>query len=459
MKHPIRFAVLAAALLLLAGTCLAAAPATNESFSRETPVVKAVQRAGPAVVNVSTTQVMDRSTHPFFRSRGDDFFDRFFGDFFDVPGADRPTRASLGSGVIIDGQRGYILTNEHVIQPGTEIRVTLGDESEYPAELVGSDPDSDLAVLQIKPSKSLPSLPMGDSATLMIGETVIAIGNPFGLAHTVTTGVVSAVGRAIRANDRVYRDFIQTDASINPGNSGGPLLNINGELIGINTAIIAQANGIGFAIPINKARRIIQSLISYGEVRPIWFGLYLQDLDPRLAMVFRTPSRGGVLITEVDSDGPAAGSGLARGDVILSLGRQAVRSVDDYEDLLRSYGDKDRIELTVFRKDRTFTVKLQAETFPLKQAMRLSLARYGLSVADRNRASQAKTGLPIDRIRPDSPAARIGLRPGDIVHQVNEIKMLGRDDYLKAMARYRLRNALSLIVQRGRYAYHITLTP
>jgi len=462
MRSPMRrFALLAALLLVMAGIFSQAAPAVgaDDTFSRETPVVRAVKLAGPAVVNVSTTRVTDKSAHPFPRYQGDEFFERFFGDFFDAPGSERPQRASLGSGVIIDGQRGYILTNEHVIQQGTEIRVTLSDESEYPAELVGSDPDSDLAVLQIKPAKPLPSLPMGDSATLMIGETVIAIGNPFGLSHTVTTGVVSATGRTIRADDRVYRDFIQTDASINPGNSGGPLLNINGELIGVNTAIMAQANGIGFAIPINKARRIIQSLISYGEVRPIWLGLYLQDLSPQLALVFRTPSRQGVIISEVDPGGPAAGSGLARGDVILTLGRQKLRSVDDYEDLLRTYGENDVIELRIFRKGRAYRAKIKAEAYPLKQALRLSLARYGLSVTEPSPNRRAKTGLPIDRVRSDSPAARIGLRPGDIVHQINEMKMVTHEDFLKAMARYRLRTALAMIVQRGRYAYHITLTP
>jgi len=428
-----------------------------ETVSRETPVVKAVRLAGPAVVNINTTQIINQRSNPFFQFGGDDFFDRFFGDFFESPG--QRARTSLGSGVIIDGKRGYILTNEHVVARASEIKVTVGDDQEFTAKLVGSDPDSDLAVLQIKSKKDLPYLKMGDSSDLMIGEEVIAIGNPFGLSHTVTTGVISAVNRHLRTNDRIYRDFIQTDASINPGNSGGPLLNINGELIGINTAIHAQAHGIGFAIPINKAKRIIKSLISYGEVLPVWLGLSLQGLNERLAAYFKTPNRDGVLITEINPDGPAANSGLARGDVIVRIDKQRVRSIDDYEDILRSYADQERIELTAYREGRPHKFALTIKTFPLKRAMKISEERYGLRLSSRGFFDKKQSGLPIDKVRSNSPASRIGLRKGDIVHQVNEIKITKMDDYLKAIAKYRLRHSIGLVVQRGRYAYNITLTP
>ncbi|MBW2060768.1 MAG: trypsin-like peptidase domain-containing protein [Deltaproteobacteria bacterium] len=451
-----RFAILA---VILAAVFSYAGSALAESSSRETPVVKAVRLAGPAVVNINTTQIVDQRTNPFWRFEGDDFFNRFFRDFFETPGLRQRARTSLGSGVIIDGKRGYILTNEHVVARASEIKVTLGDEQEFTAELVGSDPDSDLAVLQIKSNKELPYLKMGDSSDLMIGEQVIAIGNPFGLTHTVTTGVISALNRHIRTNDRVYRDFIQTDASINPGNSGGPLLNINGELVGINTAIHVQAHGIGFAIPINKAKRIIKSLISYGQVLPVWLGLSLQDLNQRLAAYFKTPNREGILITGIDPDGPVAGSGLARGDVIVRIDRQQIRSIDDYEDILRSYTDQEKIKLTVYRQGRPREFSFKVKTFPLKKAMKISFDRYGLSLKDKGLSRQRRSGLPIARVRRDSPASRIGLRPGDIVHQINEIRINNLDDYLKAMAKYRLRHSLGMVVQRGRYAYHVTLTP
>ena len=253
----------------------------GQPYPRRNAIVDAVQKVSPAVVNISLEYEIRKRISPFSEF-SNPLFDEFFKDFFD-PGFGRQyKRTSLGSGVIIDGQRGYILTNAHVVEKTGTVNITLNDEREYEAEIVGVDPDSDLAVLHIKANDPLPSIAMGDSRDLLIGETVIAIGNPFGFSNTVTTGVISAANRSFRTKDRVFHDFIQTDASINPGNSGGPLLNINGELIGINTAIYAGAQGIGFAIPINKARRIIEDLIAHGEVIDAWIGLWVQDLDSSL---------------------------------------------------------------------------------------------------------------------------------------------------------------------------------
>ncbi|MEA3429209.1 MAG: trypsin-like peptidase domain-containing protein, partial [Thermodesulfobacteriota bacterium] len=226
-------------------------------YERENPVVRAVRKVSPAIVNINSEYEVRRRVNPFSRFSRDPFFDSFFKDFFDPGFEQRYKRTSLGSGVIIDGKRGLILTNAHVLAKSTTITVILNDERKFDARIIGADPDSDLAVLRISSKDPLPAVEMGDSNDLMIGETIIAIGNPFGFSNTVTTGVISAVNRSIRAKDAVYHDFIQLDASINPGNSGGALLNINGELIGINTAIYAKAQGIGFAIPINKAKRIV----------------------------------------------------------------------------------------------------------------------------------------------------------------------------------------------------------
>ena len=261
-----------------------------ENDNRRTPIVKAVERVGASVVNINTEEVAPAVRNPFRDSRNP-FFDQFFKEFF--PSRDN-NRRSLGSGVIIHPE-GYILTNEHVVSKATIIKVTLIDKREFDARLVGSDIKSDLAVIKIETNENLPHVSLGRSDDLMIGETVIAIGNPFGLQHTVTTGIISALHRSIKGGgNRVYREFIQLDASINPGNSGGPLLNIEGSLIGINTAIFKQAEGIGFAIPINKAKRIINDLIRYGKVRRGWLGVSVQSITKEMLSFFNIERVRGV---------------------------------------------------------------------------------------------------------------------------------------------------------------------
>jgi S1-C subfamily serine protease len=215
--------------------------------------------------------------------------------------------------------------------------VTLQDEREFEAEIVGADPDFDLAVLRIQSKAVLPEVKMGSSDDLMIGETVIAIGNPFGFSHTVTTGVISALDRSIRTDDRVFHEFIQIDASINPGNSGGPLLNINGELIGINTAIYAKAQGIGFAIPISKTRKIISDLIAHGEVIEPWIGIIVQNIDAGLARYLNIPAKSGVLVKMVENGSPAAKAGAREGDIILALDNRKIVSEDDFQSTMRNY--------------------------------------------------------------------------------------------------------------------------
>ncbi|CAO0821491.1 exported hypothetical protein [Desulfarculales bacterium] len=294
---------------MLAGLCLT--PALADHNSRVTPVVRVVQDAGPGIVNISTkTRVKAR----LFRS-GDEAMDSFFEEFFQPM---QREQSSLGSGFILDGKRGLIVTNGHVVSAASEITVQLADKRIFAAQVVGVDPQSDLAVLRITPKGSLPQLNLGDSEQIMIGEEAIAIGNPFGLSHTVTVGVVSALGRKVRTSGNQWmQDLIQIDASINPGNSGGPLLNADGEVIGINTAIVQQAQGIGFAIPVNRVRRVVEDLVRYGEVVPAWLGLELQDLTPRLAQHFGLAEARGVLVVEVMESSPSAEAGLA-GQVLTS---------------------------------------------------------------------------------------------------------------------------------------------
>jgi len=313
-------------VLLLLAALLPAAPArashasgqADQEALRITPVVLAVQQVAPAVVNITTTQVVERGGRPF-GGVYDDFFGPFFGDLPGDGQREDPAPQSLGSGVIIDGAKGLVLTNAHVIAGATSVRARLIDGREFDAELVGSDTDFDLAVLRLTSTGPLPQVHMADSDSLLIGETVIAIGNPFGYTHTVTTGVVSALKRSVRTEQGVFTDFIQTDAAINPGNSGGPLLNILGDLVGLNTAILASAEGIGFAIPINKAKRVVAELLDQGRVSPVWLGLSGQNLDQRTAGYFGLRDLKGMIIAEVYPNAPAQQAGMAPGDVLLSI--------------------------------------------------------------------------------------------------------------------------------------------
>ena len=294
----------------------------------------------------------------------DPYFESFFRDFFDPGFEQRYKRTSLGSGVIIDGKRGFILTNAHVIEKMGTIMAVLKDKREFKAHIVGADPDSDLAVLRISSKDPLPAIEMGNSDDLMIGETVFAIGNPFGFSNTVTTGVISATHRSIRTESTVYHNFIQTDASINPGNSGGPLLNVNGELIGINTAIFAKAQGIGFAIPINKAKRIVSDLIRYGEVVPAWSGITVQDIDERIAQYLHLSHADGVLVTEIEKNSPAFKSGIQNNDIILAIETKTIQSVENYQNIMKGVAAGDTIRLRLWRNKREINVSVKTEVFP-----------------------------------------------------------------------------------------------
>ena len=428
-----------------------------EGESRRSAVVEAFEKVGPAVVNISTT-VQERVS-PFFPFSGNDFFKDFFPDRF----SRQYTRTSLGSGVIIDGEKGHILTNHHVVARATEIKVITADRKEYKGRILGSSPRADLAVLQIEAGGRLPEVVMGNSNDLMIGETVIAIGNPFGLSQTVTTGVVSALDRTVRSEKYVYRHFIQTDASINPGNSGGPLLNIVGDLIGINTAIYQKAQGIGFAIPIGKAKRIVRELLRAGEVRLPWLGLEIQELTPKLKAYFGVPEgRTGILISDVSPGSPAIGAGLRRGDVLAELGGIALTSPTDYQEALAEFTPSDPLNIKIIRKgvEKNFIVK--PSIFPLDLALDLVDRRLGLQVGEPDEAIQKEYGLKggvvIEKVEQRSEAGKIGLAKGDLILKVNNLPMKNLDDLKKAVSRFRHLNALTLVVRRGSYAYTLTLS-
>jgi serine protease Do len=436
----------------------------SEPYQRETAVVRAVRNISPAVVNISSEYEVQRSTFPFSGRNPESFFDYFFKDFFD-PGFDRKyKRTSLGSGVIIDGEKGFILTNAHVIQSTGTISVLLNDEREFTAQIKGSDPDSDLAVLQIDSQQPLPSVSMGISEDLMIGETVIAIGNPFGFSHTVTTGVISAVNRSIRTDDTVYHNFIQTDASINPGNSGGPLLNINGELIGINTAIYSKAQGIGFAIPINTAKRIVSDLIQYGEVFPIWTGIIVQEIDPRVAAYMELPENiSGVLVKNIEKSSPAQKENILPGDVILSIEKRPVASLQSYRSSIREFASGDKINMVLFRKGNRHQVSIVASLFPEDRAMDLSENLLGIRVEDFSFQNRYRYNIKVDKgvvisnIHENSYLYEIGVRPGDTILKLDERVIENVVDYKKMIIKYRLKSSVVLLLQRGDKGYYITV--
>jgi len=437
-----RTALLIAAVLAPA---LVWAGAAETDPARRSLVVEAVERASPAVVNISAEQVVE--SQGAFPRPTDPFFDEFFRDFFDSRPR-RSTRTSLGSGFIVD-PNGTILTNSHVILRGGKVHVTLVDGREFEAKLVGADADSDLAVLRIKASETFPTANLGTSSDVLIGETVIAIGNPFGLSHTVTTGVVSALGRSLRGEERTYTDFVQTDASINPGNSGGPLLNIRGDVIGINAAIYNKAQGIGFAIPIDRAKRVLHDLVSYGEVKRSWLGVFTQELTPQLAQHFGV--RKGVIVGRVEPKSPAATAGLVRGDLILKVDGHEVTSPDDFESRVESRSSGESISLTVSGdKDGVEReVVLTAAAFPDSDADDLLWTMLGFA------AAADDNGLAVSKVRPGSPSARIGLRRGDRVLGLEGSGVQTQAELRRKMIEVRAARSVVLSVGRGPYQYNV----
>jgi serine protease Do len=427
-----------------------------EASLRRSAVVVAVEKVSPSVVNIST--VVQERVGPVFPFSRDDFFRDFFPDFF----SREYTRTSLGSGVIIDGSKGYIITNHHVVARASEIKVITSDQKQYEGRVLGSDFRSDLAVLKIDVREKLPEIEMGNSDDLMIGETVIAIGNPFGLSHSVTTGVVSALDRSVRTEEHIYRRFIQTDASINPGNSGGPLLNIEGDLIGINTAIYQKAQGIGFAIPINKAKRIVRELIQEGRVRFPWLGIEVQELTAQLKGHFSFPKeRGGVLVNDVIGKSPAEKAGMKRGDIILSLEDVPISSPSEYRDALGEYTTGDTLKLGIFRKGRELTVSAKPTPFPFEYARELLYRRVGIEIDQVDKKTRKTYGLNkgvfIKSVRPDSTAAEYGLRPGDLLLKINNTPIQGLESFNIAISQYHHHPSITLIIQRGPIGYSLTL--
>ncbi|HPH28264.1 MAG TPA: trypsin-like peptidase domain-containing protein, partial [Pseudomonadota bacterium] len=398
---------------------------TPAQQSRRTPVVEAIARAAPSVVSVLTEQ------RPQYNPFG----------FFGLEENDESGRTSLGSGVIVD-PHGLVITNEHVVAGAARIRVQLSDGRELPATMIGADQSFDLAVLQVDAGgKELPSLHIGTASDLMIGETAIAIGNPFGLSHTVTSGVISALHRVVRAKNRTYEDFIQTDAQINPGNSGGPLLNIQGELIGINTAVHSGGPGIGFAIPIDRARTIVNDLLQFGRVRYGWIGIRPAPLQNRRKPV-------GVVVSEVEPGSPAEKIGVVPGDVITNIGDEVTLSTEHFWDRINHVLAGDEVRLKLLRGE----LRLTAAPLEPKDVSARARKRLGLEVTD-----GGGRAVMIRRVTPGSVTERIGFQPGDAILQIGARQVRSVTDFNTALGEVRPGSDTVMLVVRGGYSYYVTV--
>lgn len=423
------------------------AAALDESSPRLTPVVQAVRATAPAVVNITSTHRMEaQRLSPL---------EQFWGhEMFGLPPSNRPLRqkrVSLGSGVIVDGTQGLVITNAHVIAGGDEVMVHLLDGREFPATVKGADSDFDIAVLEIQGATRLPAVRLGNSSDIMPGETVIAIGNPFGFTHTVTTGVVSALGRTIRNKNGAFTDLIQTDAAINPGNSGGPLLNLEGVLIGINTAVDTRAEGIGFAIPVNKARHVMEDLMAAGRVVPLWLGLELQDVDARTAMALGLRGSGGALVTGVYAGSPAARAGLDVGDVLERINGTPLRNRRDYLDILRNQTQGSVLHLQLIREGRVIPLAVRPEPLDDADAQTIMERRWGFQ------AVPTRRGVSIGQVRPDGPTSF--LRRGDMITAVGTTAVRSIEDLLHAFRRERMSGQVLLQIVRGSRGYYARLVP
>jgi len=428
--------------------------------------VEVVKKAAPSVVTITSEKVV-RFRHPWTDFFGDEFFRRFF----DVPDREFLQRG-LGSGVIVS-KDGYILTNHHVIKDADQVNVVY-NRKEYKAEIVGSDPSTDVAVIKIEPDEDLPVIRFGDSDKLEVGEWVLAIGSPFSeaLEHTVTHGIVSAKGRRglnIAGSQMRYQDFIQTDAPINPGNSGGALVNLRGELVGINTAIVGQANvGIGFAIPINMARWVMEQLIEKGKVTRGWLGVWIQSVNDKIAKAYGLERPMGALVTQVQEGSPAEKAGFKEGDLIIELDGHQIEDSQHLTNLVASYAPGTKVKVVVIRDKKRKTLEVTLGERPEEE--KIALAGSG-SVGEKlgmrvrtltdDLASrlgyEGEEGVVITDVKPGSPADDAGLRRGDLIVEANRKKVSSVRGFRQIVDELKPGDILLLRVRRGDRSFFAAL--
>ena len=439
-------------------------------IQRSRTFVAVAKQAKASVVNVSSTRKASKGQSAPFSD--DPLFRRFFGEEFDrrfrQPRDFR--QQGLGSGVIVSAD-GHIVTNNHVVEQADEIEVSLADKRKFKAKVVGTDPKSDLAVLKIE-AAGLPTLRWADSTRLEVGEFVLAVGNPFGLDQTVTMGIVSAVGRA-NVGIVDYEDFIQTDAAINPGNSGGALVNLNGELVGINTAIFTRTGGymgIGFAIPSSMARSVIDSLIAHGKVVRGWLGVSIQEITEELAKEFGVSDGKGALVADIMEDSPASRAGLERGDIIREFEGKPVNDPVHLRTLVAESAPGTKVRVAVLRNKRMQSLEVILSELPKDATVQSSMgqaqgrhALTGVEVRppskDELRELRVKSGVVVRRVDPDSPAARAGVREGDVIREIDRKPMTSVDEFQRAVNKLGREQRVLLLVARGQGTVFLTVNP
>lgn len=425
---------------------------------------------GPAVVYVSTEQTVtnsQRNPEQFREFFGDEFFRRFFGE--GQPEREYK-RSGLGSG-FITSKDGYILTNNHVVENADKIKVTLADKREFDAEVVGTDPKSDVAVIKID-GDDLPVVELGNSDMIEVGDWAVAIGTPFGLSQTVTAGIISAEGRSnIGIND--YENFIQTDAAINPGNSGGPLVNIDGDVIGINTAIFSRTGGyqgIGFAIPINMAKNIQESLITRGKVIRGWLGVMIQTVTPEIAKRFDLEEATGTLVGDVLKGGPAEEFGLTRGDVIISFDGKSIDGPNALKNIVAATEVGKEVDIVIVRDSKEQTIKVTIGEQPVDmqasagKPSETTAAEFGLSVQEltpeiaEELGYKEDKGVLVSNVAAGSPASEAGLRRGDLIQEINKTLVESLADYNKAMEEIDDDKSFLALIKRGENTLYIVIS-
>ncbi len=440
------------------------------SFEKGLPSFSSlVSTVKPTIVNISTTTVVKGPSlqdhfgapqSPFKDFFGNDFFDKFFGD--------QPRREfkqkSLGSGFIID-RSGYIITNNHVIEKAQSIKVKLSDGKEFDAEVIGRDAKTDIALIKINAKHDLPVVTLGDSDKLEVGDWVVAIGNPFGLETTVTAGIVSAKGRVIGAGP--YDDFIQTDASINPGNSGGPLFNLNGDVVGINTAIVSGGQGIGFAIPINMAKELLPQLKTKGKVARGWLGVVIQKVTPEIAKNFGLSESEGALVSDVVEQGPSDKAGIKRGDVIVFFDGKKIKEMDQLPRYVGYTEIGKKVKVGLIRDGKKVEVdviigELKDETAQASGKPEIE-KDFGLVVQDitpdiaKHLSLKDKRGVIVTDVQPGSPAADADMRSGDIIKEIGRKPVRNVGDFREAMKRASIKEGIVILVKRDNTTFYTVL--
>jgi len=454
----------------VAGTSATTAAATTAAAPTSAGFASVVKPALPAVVNISSSRVVRAENSPMAPFLNDPFFRQFFGNQSPIPREQR--ERSLGSGVIVSPD-GYILTNNHVVEGATDIQVALSDKRELKGRVVGRDPKTDLAIVKID-AKNLPTLALGDSSKLQVGDYVLAIGDPFGVGETVTQGIVSATGRA-GLNIEGYEDFIQTDAAINPGNSGGALIDTRGDLVGINTAILSSGGGnqgVGFAIPINLARNVMDQILKNGKVVRGWLGIAIQDVTPSIAKAFNVTETKGALVSDIDPKGPSANSGLKRGDVITGLNGKPVTGPNELRLRVAEMAPDSMAHLQVVSDGRSHEIDVKLGQLHEDRAVAEAkqgtatgpLAGVQVESLTPDTAQQlnlpANTkGVVVDSVSADSDAAAAGLQRGDVIQEINRQPVNSIGDYEQAVKKAGDKQPVVLLADRGGTRSFIVVHP